>query len=37
MRVNIIRKRSLSRRRRGRIIIAIDINIVKIVRLMFES
>jgi hypothetical protein len=36
MRVNIIRKRSLSRRRRGRTIIAIDINVIKIARLIFK-
>jgi hypothetical protein len=35
-RADIIRKRSLSRRRRGRTIIIIDINIIKITRLMFE-
>jgi hypothetical protein len=36
MRVNIIRKRSLSRRRKGRIIIMININVVKIARLIFK-
>jgi hypothetical protein len=36
IRINIIRKRSLSRRRRGRIIIMININIIKIVRLIFR-
>jgi hypothetical protein len=36
MRVDIIRKKSLSKRRRGRIIIIIDINVMKIARLIFR-
>jgi hypothetical protein len=35
-RADIIRKRSLSRRRRGRIITTIDINVIKITRLIFR-
>jgi hypothetical protein len=33
---DIIRKRSLSKRRRGRIITTVDINVVKIMRLIFR-
>jgi hypothetical protein len=36
MRIDIIRKRSLSRRRKRRIIITIDINIMKIARFIFR-